>query len=72
MPMGSNTQIYNRWQGYSLADCACEFCIHYAGKDQPCPLDVCCCADERREAFLREYGGFGYTLPDEGVTPCRE
>jgi len=70
--MGSNTRIYNRWQGYTLADCACEYCANYPGKDKPCPLEVCCCAEERREAFLREFGGYGDTLPDGEATPCRE
>lgn len=52
--MGQNTHIYNRWQGYATADCSCELCVHYAGKSFPCPLDVCCCAEEREEALRRE------------------
>ena len=54
-PMGNTTRIYNRWQGYTLADCSCIFCVNYAGRDKPCPLEVCCCEEERREAYLREY-----------------
>ena len=66
--MGSTTRIYDRWQGYTLADCRCEYCVNFPGKDKPCPLAVCCCEKEKREAFLREYGA----PPDEEATPCRE
>ena len=70
--MSNTTRIYNRWQGYTLADCACIYCIHYAGKDRQCPLEVCCCAEERREAILREYGETGGgTLPDTEESSCR-
>ena len=68
--VGDNTHIYDRWQGYTLADCACELCAYYAGKKKPCPLKVCCCEEERREAFLRESGEFGDALPDEEAVPC--
>ena len=70
--MGNSTYIFNRWQWYTLVDCACEFCVHFTGLNKPCPLDICCCANERRGAFLREYGGFGDALPDEEEVPCRE
>ena len=70
--MGKYTKIYNRWQGYTLADCSCEYCRWYAGKNHPCPLAVCCCKEERREAFQREYGRFGDALPDKEAAPCRE
>ena len=39
---------------YSVADCDCSFYVNYAGKDQPCPLEVCCCEDIRAEAIRRE------------------
>ena len=69
--MSNNTRIYNRWQGYTLDDCARIYCVNYAGKDQPCPLEVCCCTEERCEAFLREYGYFVGTLPDKDASaPC--
>ena len=55
--MGKNTRIYSKWQGYSLANCACELCANYAGKRQPCPLEVCCCAQERADALCREMAG---------------
>jgi hypothetical protein len=51
--MKGNTRIYNRWQGYSVADCACEWCLYYDGKCG-CALESCCCQKERDEAQLRE------------------
>ena len=50
----SATRIHNKFEGYSLSDCACEFCIHYKGKTKPCGQEVCCCAEEKAEALLRE------------------
>ena len=52
--MDKNTRIYNRWQGYTVADCACELCRWYDGKKRLCLLESCCCAEEREEALLRE------------------
>jgi hypothetical protein len=52
--MGQNTYIYNRWQGYTAADCDCCYCVHYMGKNHPCPLEVCCCTEERKSALRRE------------------
>ena len=37
--MGDNTHIFDRWKGYTLDDCRCEFCIHFAGINKPCPLE---------------------------------
>ena len=52
--MKNNTRIYNRFSYWSVADCDCVHCLNYAGKDQPCSLDVCCIADIREEALRRE------------------
>ena len=38
---------------YTLDDLACEYCLHYQGKRKPCPLETCCCEEERREAIER-------------------
>jgi len=51
---GSGTRIYDKFEGYSLSDCACELCIHYKGKAKPCGQEVCCCAEEKAEALMRE------------------
>ena len=52
--MGNNTRIYNRFEWWSVADCDCQFCVHYRGKKRPCSLEVCCVEDIRQEAFQRE------------------
>jgi len=54
---GSGTRIYDKIEGYSLEDCACEFCIHYKGKSKPCGQEICCCAEEKAEALMREVEG---------------
>ncbi len=46
--------IVNRWSGYTLADCACEYCLYYGGKKKGCQLEECCCAEEIKEARERE------------------
>jgi len=68
--MGENTRIYNRWQGYTVADCRCEHCLFYAGKKRPCPLDICCCKEERQEALQRKQGAVSGTTAREKAVPC--
>ena len=51
---GSGTRIYNKFEHWSVEDCACIHCQHYAGKGQPCPLDKCCIEDIKQEAIRRE------------------
>ena len=64
--MKRNTRIYNKWQGYTLADCDCRYCVYYGGRRKgkiTCLTEKCVCADEIREAAERErrerkiYGG---------------
>ncbi len=38
---------------YTVADCACEFCLFHS-EEKGCSQDVCCCAEERRQALERE------------------
>lgn len=55
--MKGNTKIYNKWDGYSLADCACEYCLYYGGKrcgKVRCLADGCVCKDEIEKAKRRE------------------
>jgi len=51
----SSKRIYNKFEFWSIADCDCSLCQHYAGKDKPCPLDVCCIEDIRQEAIRRRF-----------------
>lgn len=48
--MKRNSKGVDRFTGYSTEDCDCKYCLHYAGKSKPCPLETCCCDDERSEA----------------------
>ena len=52
--MNGSTQIYNRFKGYTVEDCSCKYCLHYVRANVPCPLEVCCCEEERKEAVERE------------------
>lgn len=64
--MGVYTRRLNRFKGYTLEDCACNLCLHYAGRYKPCPLEVCCCAEERQQAIENERAGPQF----EAVRPC--
>ena len=59
LPMSKNTRIYHRWNGYTAADCACQFCLWYPGKDRPCTLEVCCCEEEQ----AGEQGALSRVMP---------
>ncbi len=55
--MRETTRIYNRWQGYTLADCDCKYCLYYGGKRKGeviCLAGECVCKAELREAARRE------------------
>ncbi len=52
-------RIYNKWQGYSLADCDCQYCLYYGGKrkgERVCLSEKCVCLDEICKAIERESG----------------
>jgi len=49
-----NTHISNRFEYWSVADCACEYCQFYIKKGRSCKLETCCCSDIREEAIKRE------------------
>jgi hypothetical protein len=52
--MSQNTRIYNRFEFWGVADCACEFCLWRGTKKRPCLLEACCCEDIRAEALRRK------------------
>ena len=52
--MGSNTRIFDKFENWSLADCACEACLYYSGEGKPCLRQICCCAEEKAEALMLE------------------
>ena len=47
-------RIHNKFKHWSVNDCDCKYCKHYAGKGKPCPLDECCVKDIKLEAKRRE------------------
>ena len=56
--MGSNTRIYDKFEYWTVADCACRFCVNHI-KTQACSLEVCCIAEIREEATWREQAAEG-------------
>lgn len=60
--MKNNTKIYNRFQGYTLEDCDCRYCLYYGGRRKHkiiCLADNCVCKDEIKEARRRERKSYG-------------
>ena len=48
--------IYNKFKGYTLKDCECQYCLYYVGKRKrkiTCLADECVCNDEIRKAKER-------------------
>jgi len=50
----TSKRIYNKFVFWSVKDCSCEHCLHFHGKNKPCPLDTCCIKDIKQEAKRRE------------------
>ena len=49
--------ILKRWQGYTVRDCDCRFCLYYGGKrlgEIQCLAEECVCKDELKETLRRE------------------
>ena len=70
--MNRNIRIYDRFEWWSVMDCDCRWCVHYGGKDRPCSLEACCCADIREEAQRREQGSVNGSRARKGAAPCPE
>ena len=68
--MGNNTRIYNHFDWWAVADCDCVHCVNYAGKNDHCPLEACCCDDIRQEALRRGQGADNGATGGEGAMPC--
>jgi hypothetical protein len=50
--MKNTTHIHNKFTGYTLRDCSCEYCLYKNRRG--CTLDQCCCLEERLRAIRRE------------------
>lgn len=64
--MGPNTRIYGRFTGYTVKDCACEYCLYYGGKRRGCMVESCCCLKERLLLPERTLAGIGAGIPSKG------
>lgn len=53
--MDKPIKAHSRFTGYTLADCACIYCLYYS-KKRGCSQEVCCCEAEKQEAMEREAG----------------
>ncbi|MCL2816720.1 MAG: hypothetical protein FWD23_19140 [Oscillospiraceae bacterium] len=69
--MGKNIRIYDRFEYWSVADCACEYCVNFV-KNRPCLPEMCCIADIREEAIRREQGSVNGSQAREEAKPCPE
>lgn len=50
-------RILDKWQGYTVADCDCKYCLYYGGKRRGeirCLAAECVCKEELKEAVRRE------------------
>lgn len=50
-------RIYDHWQGYTVEDCDCRYCLYYGGKrhgEIRCLADECVCKEELKAAARRE------------------
>ena len=51
------SRIFNKWQGYTIEDLDCKYCLHYGGKSKgrvKCRAGKCICMEEREEALRRD------------------
>ena len=65
--MNKSTRIINKWEGYYLEDCECQYCLYFGGRKQGCKLKKCCFENEKREAeikgrIIRERGSMKWDM----------
>lgn len=48
--MSSISHVFNKFTGYTAADCDCKWCRYNGGKAKGCLVEVCCCLEERIQA----------------------
>ena len=47
--MKNNTKIYNKFEGYTLEDCNCKYCLYFGGRRRgkvKCLAEECVCKEE--------------------------
>ena len=50
-PKKENVKIVQKFKGYYLDDCECQYCKNYQGRKRGCRLDKCCCDEEKLAAI---------------------
>ena len=49
--------ILNKWTGYCVEDCDCQYCLYYGGRSHGevrCLVEECICREELKAANRRE------------------
>ena len=64
------TRIHDRFEYWSVADCACEHCANYRGKKRGCAIEACAVADIREEALRREQAAHSGDTARMEAVPC--
>lgn len=55
--MKNNTKIYNKFEGYTLEDCNCKYCLYFGGRRRgnvKCLAEECVCEEEIEAARRKE------------------
>ena len=50
-PKKENVKVVQKFRGYFLEDCECQYCKYYQGRKRGCKLEKCCYDDEKLEAI---------------------
>ena len=49
--MNGNKTYINRFKGYFMEDCECQWCRNFQGEKKGCKIPKCCCEGEKGEAI---------------------
>ncbi len=55
--MKNNTKIYNKFEGYTLEDCNCKYCLYFGGRRRAkvkCLAGKCVCKEKIEAARRKE------------------
>jgi hypothetical protein len=66
----NNTRIYNRFEYWSVADCACDVCLYWNEQEPGCSLTTCSCEDIRQKAARREQAAENGHTARTGAVSC--
>ena len=52
-PKKGKVKAVQKFRGYYLADCECQYCIHRAHRKHRCTLKSYCCEEEKNDAIAK-------------------